>query len=441
MIQRLIGEVQTAKKSTAKKEKELEALETEMHANATTLLSARQEKAAAEQTHKDMMREMQMKNEEHERALRDLEMACQQTKKKQLILDRREQSRQQVMTQALGELSVKESKKLKQEQFLHKTQIMEVQKGLSTADEKVQQLEADFQRIAEAAGTTDVDHIVSKYNTRGETFTALQKEYLDAETKMKVLRENHKALTDSLNHVRGTATNTRGVYLEMDETASKLKEIEKEALVMSEKCNRVNVILDSFRSCMQKSLAKMESVNAMMDYGNEKQDSLVADGATPELVHLVEQRLNRVIDTINREKAELEFHRAEAAQGLRRQESAEKLLPVRQPAASETEEHFILRMSMADVSKTNVRVESHKAARVEPVVGTSSAPDEDMHVSSGTATTEPHGGGGHLEHAGTAGTAGGAGTDDDLVIDRHTRKKLANMVVSRGRRGKKTSGS
>ena len=235
---------------------------------------------------------------------------------------------------------------------------------------------------------------------------------MDSEARMKSLREKHKLLTENLNNIQGLGTNSRGMYLEMDETADKLKDIEREALVMSEKCNRVNVILDSFRACMVKSLAKMDSIGVSdLSGGSEKVGN---DSATTELVHLVEQRLNRVVDTINREKAELELHRAEASQGLRRQDSTDRLLSIRQPAPAESEGHFILRMSNADTSTGNVRVEPAKLRG--PV-------DEDH------SQSHPAGDMNHNDHGG----------DDELVIDRETRKKLANMVVSRGKRGRKSS--
>lgn len=141
MIQRLTGEVQLAKKATFHKEEEISRLENELVGNNAVLMTARQEKAATEQGHKNLLAEMQITREDHNRALADLELALQQTHKKFKILERREHSRQQVMAQAMGELSVKQSKKLKQEQFLKRAQYQEMQRELATTEEAVLQLE------------------------------------------------------------------------------------------------------------------------------------------------------------------------------------------------------------------------------------------------------------------------------------------------------------
>lgn len=125
--------------------------------------------------------------------------------------------------------------------------------------------------------------------------------------------------------------------------------------------------------------------------------------------------MNRVVDTINRERAEAEVHRAESSQGIRA-ESADTLHSIYQPEPNEAEEHFILRMSRMDTSDVNVRVGPFKHA---PLFAAQEP---------GRAPSTLHGHGENGENA----------TYDDVVIDRNTRKKLAGlMITSRGRKQRK----
>ncbi len=94
--------------------------------------------------------------------------------------------------------------------------------------------------------------------------------------------------------------------------------------------------------------------------------------STTELVHGVEGKLSRILDVINREKAEHELHRSEntnsshapsihhhtsgggsssSSSGPTIHESSRI-----QPSPNESEEHFILRVSTADTSQGNIRV-------------------------------------------------------------------------------------
>ena len=71
----------------------------------------------------------------------------------------------------------------------------------------------------------------------------MQKEYADCEMKMRRLREQHSEWTEKLGSVQSAVKNPRGLYQEMDDTANELKGFEKDAAIISEKSNRLNVIV------------------------------------------------------------------------------------------------------------------------------------------------------------------------------------------------------
>lgn len=102
------------------------------------------------------------------------------------------------------------------------------------------------------------------------------------------------------------------------------------------------------------------------------------------------------------------MHRAEANQGLRRAESTERLLSIRTPLLNESEEHFILRMSAVDTSPGNLRVGPNA-------------------VRGGKTTVQQDDNGPSVD----------AEDIDDAIIDRTTRKQLANMVLNREKRNRK----
>ena len=87
--------------------------------------------------------------------------------------------------------------------------------------------------------------IISKYLSLQDTHSSLTTEFMESETRLKRLRDKHKRSKEILSSLRGTGINTRGLYQEMDGTSNKLKDIEKHGLLMSERCNRVNVTVCS----------------------------------------------------------------------------------------------------------------------------------------------------------------------------------------------------
>lgn len=458
MIARLADEALAAKKGTLEKEKQLEALDHELASSLTVLLSARQEKSAAENAYKKVYEEWWERKQANVRALDDLQQAVDQTKLQYDILEQREVSRKKHVQDAVGELKRKESKRLRHESSAQMTHFSEIQDELSDTDWKLLAVEAEFKQIVEAAGTNDVDKIIGKFVGRDETFRALQDEHTLVDARMRKLRERHKQLNETLENVRGAAVNSRTIYQEMDETSERLKEIEKDAATLSDKVNRSNVLLDAFRACMLKCLAKLSTVHGSLDYDDQHELRRAVETPTAELLHVVEQKLTRVLDVINREKAERELHRTEASLGAVAIDSSDKHAHgVRAPALHETEEHFILRMSPANTSAANVRVRpKSRVVSTRPLLAP--APDEPKHA----VVRRPHNAGMEPAHHTTNGSTHGAGgsNDDedegasaaivattvaaggsaaeDTVIDRTMRKKLVGMIVNRGKRGKKT---
>lgn len=287
MIERLTSELHAIKKHTLEQEQSLQGLDAEIQTNSTTLLAARQEKALAEHNHQELLKDMEIKRDDHQRALRDLTLAVVQAKKKGDILQRREASRQQVMAQAMGEMTMKESKKLRLEQYAQKSTLAQIHKDMALAEAKLAEYEKDFHKIVEASGTMDANATIIKYNGLNDTLATLKNEFVESEARMKALKERNLTLIEGINHRRSMVTNARGVYHEMDRTANKLQEMEKEAVAMSEKYNKINVVLDSFRSCMMKCWMKMESVRGVNDFGQEKQEIMANEAPTIELIHIV----------------------------------------------------------------------------------------------------------------------------------------------------------
>lgn len=463
MIQRLSREALEAKKATLAKEKALQALRQELTCAMTGLLAVRQEKSAAESAYKQLYTEWWEKKQANIRALDDLQHAVEQTRLKSDILEAREVSRKKNVQAALGQLKQKESRRLRRESSAQMTHFSEIQEELSDTDRKLMRVEAELKQIIEAAGTNDVDKIISKYVGREETLRALKEEHTVSDARMRKLRERHKQLNETLSHLRSAAANSRTIYQEMDQTSERLKETEKEAALLADKCNRANVLMDAFRACMLKCLAKLSTVHGSLDYDDQHELSRAMETPTPDLLHLMEQKLNRVLDVINREKAERELHRSETTPNSNGSGSGSVLLggaptiddkpgvhqsSVRAPAPSETEEHFILRMASTTASPANVRVRPKSRSSVvrSSFLG---PPPEELKISSTRRAnhTSVHdvvsGGGTHNNDEAEDGTNGGATVvdlgDDETVIDRHMRKKLVGLIVNRGKRGKKPS--
>lgn len=447
MIQRLTQEALGAKKATLDKEKQLQALEHEVASSMAALLTARQEKSGAENTYKKTYQDWWERKQENIRALDDMQQAVEQTKLQYDILEQREISRKKHVQEALGEMKLKESKRLRHESSAQMTHFSEIQDELSDTDWKLIAVETEFKKIVEAAGTNDVDKIIIKFVGRDETFRALKEEHTLVDARMRKLREKHKQLNETLGNLRGSAVNSRTIYQEMDQTSERLKDIEKDAATLSEKFNRSNVMMDAFRACMLKCLNKLSTVHGSLDYDDHHELTRAMETPTAELLHMVEQKLNRVLDVINREKAERELHRTEASLGngaAHLSDASDKNSHgVRAPAPHETEEHFILRMSSANTSATNVRVrpKSRTSASRPSIVA---VPDEPKH-SVVRRANHPMGADPSSNNAANSSTTGDDGdadpvvtVDDDTVIDRHMRKKLVGLIVNRGKRGKKT---
>ncbi|TMW65695.1 hypothetical protein Poli38472_008337 [Pythium oligandrum] len=443
MIQRLTSEALTAKKATNEKEKQLAALMNELTSSTSALLAARQEKTTSEQTYKKLYEDWWEKKQESIRALDDMQQAVEQTRLKYEILEQREVSRKKHVQEAIGEMKMKESRRLRHESYAQMTHFSEIQEELSDTDIRLLAVEAEFKKIIEAAGTNDVDKIISKFVNRDETLRALKEEHAVADARMRKLREKHKQLNETLGSLRSSAINTRTIYQEMDQTSERLKDIEKDAAALSEKFNRTNVMMDAFRACMLKCLTKLSTVRGSLDYDDHHELSRVMETPTSDLLHMVEQKLNRVLDVINREKAERELHRSEASGGAGSESAHDKHSFVRAPAPSESEQHFILRMSSPNTSSTNVRVRPTSRINAGRAPAMSVALAESVKQS---VVRRPHATTHHHHHASNAKEEDGDEeyahavemlTDDDVVIDRAMRKKLVGLVVNRGKRGKK----
>jgi len=106
MIQRLTVEVQDAKLISSSKEKELAVLQSEIMASAVALQTARQEKCAAELLQKKLGKDLIEAREENNRAIEDLQLAIDQTKKKYEIIEQREYSRKKVSQNVAGISSI-----------------------------------------------------------------------------------------------------------------------------------------------------------------------------------------------------------------------------------------------------------------------------------------------------------------------------------------------
>ncbi|RLN50666.1 hypothetical protein BBJ29_006100 [Phytophthora kernoviae] len=462
MIQRLTREALDAKKATVSKENALESLRHDLASAMYGLLAVRQEKSAAESAYKALYADWWEKKQTNIRALDDLHHAVAQTRLKSDILEAREVSRKKNVQAALGQLKQKETRRLRRESSAQMTHFSEIQEELSDTDRKLIRVEAELKQIIEAAGTNDVDKIISKYVGREETLRALKEEHMVSDARMRKLRDRHKQLNEMLSHLRSAAANSRTIYQEMDQTSERLKETEKEAAVLADKCNRANVLMDAFRACMLKCLTKLSTVHGSLDYDDQHELSRAMETPTPDLLHLMEQKLNRVLDVINREKAERELHRSETTTNPNGSGSGSgsalnggapttddkpgiNQSSVRAPAPSETEEHFILRMASTTASPANVRVRPKSRSSVVRSSFLGPPPGDEPKTSSPrranhTATYDFMGGGGdEAEDGSNPGATAVDMAEDETVIDRHMRKKLVGLIVNRGKRGKKSS--
>ncbi|ETW07743.1 hypothetical protein H310_02185 [Aphanomyces invadans] len=438
MIQRLTVEVQAGKKQSSHKEKELQSLEIDLTAGNATLQAARQEKCAAEALHKKLAKTLMDTREENARALEDLHVAIDTTRKKYELHEQRESSRRKIAQNVTGEQSAREMKRLRQESQTQAIQFTQIQNELMTTDAKLLTLEADLRRLSEAAGTNDIDKIIAKYLSREETLRNLKEEHAITDAKMRKLRDNYKQLQEQLATLRGATMNTRGIYQEMDDTAEKLKDIEKNASALQERCNRANVLLDAFRSCMIKCMAKLSTVRGSLEIDADVDFHRANETSTTELVHLVEQKLGRILDVINREKAEHELHRSEAMNASHTGMAGgddKRNNSLAQPSPSETEEHFILRVSTADNSQGNIRVRPKsqpKGSKVAKILRHNSQRD-----SLSISPTKDKVSRDEDDAMAPAMASSTVAAEDDPIIDRTMRKKLVGLVLNRGKRVKK----
>lgn len=480
MIQRLSREALDAKKETLARESQLRALQLELDSALAALLAARQEKSAAELQYKQTYTAWWERKQQNVRALDDLTQAVAQTKLQLDILEQREVSRKQHVAAALGELKLRASRKLRHESSAQMTHFSEIQDELSDTDWKLLEVEAELKKIVEAAGTSDVDKIIAKFVGRDDVMRALKDEHTVADARMRKLREKRKQLEEALGALRGAAVNSRTIYQEMDQTSERLKDIEKEAATLADRFNRSSVMMDAFRACLLKCLAKLGSVKGSLDYDDHHEMSRALETPSSDLLHMVEQKLNRVLDVINREKAERELHRSEANANSAEADKASAGgssgshaghgtigTGTRAPAPAESEEHFILRMSTPDTSVANVRVrpKSRVAAARPPVAPhvahqpsnghllrrTLAGNDASAMGVTGVSGNELASGDdldagmlpgavGSGASSGATGNAASAEAGEELlVIDRGMRKKLVGLVVNRSKRGKKAA--
>ncbi|RQM28020.1 hypothetical protein B5M09_000333 [Aphanomyces astaci] len=419
--------VQAGKKQSTRKEKELQSLDNDLAAGNATLHAAR---CAAEALQKKLAKGLSDTRDENARALDDLHLAIDTTRKKHELHEQRETSRRKIAQNVTGEQSAREMKRLRQESQTQAVQFTQIQNELMTTDAKLLTLEADLRRLSEAAGTNDIDKIIAKYLSREETLRNLKEEHAITDAKMRKLRDNYKQLQELLATLRGATMNTRGIYQEMDDTAEKLKDIEKNASALQERCNRANVLLDAFRSCMIKCMAKLSTVRGSLELDTDVDFHRANETPTTEL-----QKLGRILDVINREKAEHELHRSEAMNasshggGMAGGGDDKRNSSLAQPSPSETEEHFILRVSTADNSQGNIRVRPKsqpKGSKVAKILRHSSQRDSIV-IPKDKGRDEDD----------VAATVAAVATEDDPIIDRSMRKKLVGLVLNRGKRVKK----
>ncbi|CEG44936.1 uncharacterized protein PHALS_01259 [Plasmopara halstedii] len=374
MIQRLTDEVLGAKKVMLAKEETLHALRQDLSVAVTGLLATRHEKSAAESFYKRLYTNWWEKKQANIRALDDLQQAVEQTRLKSDILEAREVSRKNNVQAALGELKQKEKRRLRRESSEQMTLFSEVQDELLDTNQRLVSVEAELRQIVEAAGTSDADQIVSKYLGREENLRCLEEEHAITNARMIKLRDRHKQLNETLSCFRSAAANSRTIYQEMDQASDRLKETDKEAALLADKCNRADVLTDAFRACLLKCLRKLSTVHGSLESDDQHEISQISETPTQDLLHSMEQKLNRVVDIVNREKAERELHRSETtlnsngmgsgstlADGVLSTDDTAKVLQnsVRAPASFETEEHFILRMASTVASPANVRSPKH----------------------------------------------------------------------------------
>nr|CCA26434.1 conserved hypothetical protein [Albugo laibachii Nc14] len=434
MIQRLTDEALEARKVTLEKEKNLADLENEVSSTMVSLIAARQEETAAKLQHQKMVNELKQTRQDNYRAADDVNHAVNQTQLMHDLVEKRQCTRTKYSQQTTGENRQKESRRLRNESQAQMQYFSQLQKELVDVESRLAFSEAEYTNILEAAGTADLNKIIDKYNNREGTLKALMEEHAIADAKMRKLREKHKLLKDSLNDHRNTAVNTRTVYQEMDSTGDKLKEIEKVAAILTEKYNRANVMIDAFRACLLKCFHRLSTVQE-----SNNDDALIAltqaaDSPAIDLLHTVEHKLGEVLDVINRERAERELHRTDVGGGNHAHngstdKSNEKINPAtRGPEPSESEEHFILRMSSTNTSASNIRVRPKSVQTVRRYTmmhgGIVDNGLEPKNINANLDTQQ--------ENEETLHSSG----EKDTVISRETRKKLVGLIVNRARRGK-----
>ncbi|CCI48216.1 unnamed protein product [Albugo candida] len=434
MIQRLTDEALEARKATLEKEKTLVDLENEVANTMASLIAARQEETAAKLLYQKMVNEFKQARHENYRASDDVNHAVNQTQLMHDLVEQRQCTRAKYSQQTMGESRQKESRRLRNESQAQMQYFSQLQKELAEVQSRLTFSEAEYKNILEAAGTADLNKIIEKYNNREETLKALMEEHATADVKMRKLRDKHNFLKDSLNDHRNTAVNTRTVYQDMDSTGDKLKEIEKDSTVLTEKCNRANVMIDAFRACLLKCLHRLSTVQGSKDDEVLITLNRAADSSAIDLLHTVENKLGEVLDVINRERAERELHRTDVGGGNHSHNgntdiSNEKVNPAtRGPEPSESEEHFILRMSSTNTSASNIRVrpKSVQLVRRYTMMNGGIAQNGAEHKN---AVDNPET---QQENEEILHNGGGK----DTIISRETRKKLVGLIVNRARRGK-----
>merc|ERR1711920_343233 len=112
-----------------------------------------------------------------------------QARKKFQTLEEREKTRQHVLSEAIGELSIKESKKLRMAKVQHQEHFRAVMKEIHKTEENLQFMEKQVRQIGEVAGTFDISKIIAKYISRQDTFNNLKTEFAEAESRMKKLKD------------------------------------------------------------------------------------------------------------------------------------------------------------------------------------------------------------------------------------------------------------
>jgi len=286
--------------------------EREHHHVKQMMHNQKQRRNQLEKKRRELADRIRLSKSKREKRLDEARDALKEQVRMQTRRETREKKRRQIALEVAGDLGEEEEERLKK-QYVTKQMYSTFLAGkLEKNVARSSALQQGFQKIKNATGLSEVDDILTKYLTRDETYSSLQKAAKEAEDAIEVAGSEQRELQSSLESIQlqGVAgQGNRTLYREIDQFDSELSEARKMCNEYKDRSMKASMTLEDVRQCVVKLSRKL-------DLPSETKE-LPSPELLPGILNKIEEKVRDIVEnlatytsTIERRKS---IHAKEAA--------------------------------------------------------------------------------------------------------------------------------